>query len=1137
MAEKIRSMPEVMDLTLVCHSFPRLPELLIPRDNLLDTIERMFGGEIELVMIEGSEGLGKTTLLAQFARRHPDHTFSVFIKAASRFGYDPTTVRYDLCCQLLWALRPDESCEPEEVDDGYLRKLLLELRKHARREAFYFVLDGLADIPDGSIRNAIVEMLPLGQGFCFLLSGDLDLLPSHIRKGVECKSWEIVSFSLDETIKYFSGCAIEPELVEELYRACGRGIPGHLASARRNILAGQDPQTLVKDKLTDLFEKEWNQVPNDKLVLQALAIIVHALHRPTIEELMRLLGQDKERVEAILAGISFITTDDRRAEVSFESDAFCKFATTKLRDQREQVIDLIIADLMARPESEITVSHLPVYFEQRGKLKEVLACLSPDYFASIVEHSQSLVPVRQKADLGISAAMTLRHIGELLRLSMQKSVIAELEGAEVWRSEIEALMALNEYTGAMNLAQSMLLKEDRLHLLAVIAKSRREQGHPAEAELLQQIRTLYDQIDSIGLGERAIDIASDLFYSCPDLATNLVERTTWTEAGENALDMAYTKLSLATLGTSNLMSEPRDTIEVIRNRIKDPKLWSLTTAISLAVGNQTAREVIAEVEKMNTTEDRLYLLRQWAIDSRERSDAADVVEYALDLAIRTAAYAPNARVLRELAAPLPFMEDKERARRLAGIFDGQKNTVERNGPTEDYVRLQLLLARTERKYDAEACSNRLDEIYLYIHYEIDDLAVKASCLAWLLTALHRIDPNGEFEGEDKICHLTTTDLSSNVDKLLSETAEHFQSTRSIIRALATSNPGMGLNLARQLNTQTRRDKAILELVDAMMDARLERFDFDILDRALKSFVDQDSCDEAITRIIERLSIEKKLPQPHFHRVLPFINKIAEIRSAIQRCRACCLGHFLLSRSDEPDKYDSLQSYLLSLLNSAWQSIDVGWAKVDTGFQIVRLLAEHAPDLARDYLAQTESFRKEIAFNANATAWTYQTCLRMAVRAFAGLLPHHIDAGIDYAHLHDLVERLPSSGERAMIWAELAERCFIARRSDDGRRIVTEHVKPLLYAIPDTDESYRIDITVSVAPALYMAHASTAKALIRDLPQPHRDKAFFGIAEFILQKRPLSDPYEPHDQGYNIDYETILDVIEIASEIERDGYVY
>lgn len=160
MEQKTLSKIEVMDLTLVCQSFPRLPEALIPRDNILDTIERMFQGGIKIVMIEGDEGLGKTTLLAQFVQRHPNHTFSVFIRPMSKFGYDPVSVRYDLCCQLLWVLRPNESCKPEETDEGYLRNRLLELRKRARRETYHFVLDGLADIPDDSIRNVILDMLP-----------------------------------------------------------------------------------------------------------------------------------------------------------------------------------------------------------------------------------------------------------------------------------------------------------------------------------------------------------------------------------------------------------------------------------------------------------------------------------------------------------------------------------------------------------------------------------------------------------------------------------------------------------------------------------------------------------------------------------------------------------------------------------------------------------------------------------------------------------------------------------------------------------------------------------------------------------------------------------------------------------------
>jgi len=59
MAEEIQPTPEVMDLTLICQSFPRLPKPLIPRDNLLNTIEFMFAGEIDLVMIEGARAWGK----------------------------------------------------------------------------------------------------------------------------------------------------------------------------------------------------------------------------------------------------------------------------------------------------------------------------------------------------------------------------------------------------------------------------------------------------------------------------------------------------------------------------------------------------------------------------------------------------------------------------------------------------------------------------------------------------------------------------------------------------------------------------------------------------------------------------------------------------------------------------------------------------------------------------------------------------------------------------------------------------------------------------------------------------------------------------------------------------------------------
>jgi hypothetical protein len=42
---------------------------------------------------------------------------------------------------------------------------------------------------------------------------------------------------------------------------------------------------------------------------------------------------------------------------------------------------------------------------------------------------------------------------------------------------------------------------------------------------------------------------------------------------------------------------------------------------------------------------------------------------------------------------------------------------------------------------------------------------------------------------------------------------------------------------------------------------------------------------------------------------------------------------------------------------------------------------------------------------------------------------------------------------------------------------------------------------------------------------------------MLRKRSLSDPYEPHGQGYDINFETILDIIEVLHEIESDSEIF
>ena len=94
------------------------------------------------------------------------------------------------------------------------------------------------------------------------------------------------------------------------------------------------------------------------------------------------------------------------------------------------------------------------------------------------------------------ASLALNRDKELVRFSIHKSALLQLEGTDIEKAEIEARIAvLGDSEGALSLANAAGLREDRLHLLAVIAKSKVRSGHPVEPELIDSIHSLYRQID------------------------------------------------------------------------------------------------------------------------------------------------------------------------------------------------------------------------------------------------------------------------------------------------------------------------------------------------------------------------------------------------------------------------------------------------------------------------------------------------------------------------------------------------------------------------------------------------------------------------------------------------------------------
>lgn len=101
---------DLLDVTTVARNFPELPSNVLQRENLLETLDSILSGNTGVVVLEGAEGSGKTTLVANFCRRHARNTIAIFIRGASKVSYSPSYVKLVIAEQITEIL--DDSYDP-----------------------------------------------------------------------------------------------------------------------------------------------------------------------------------------------------------------------------------------------------------------------------------------------------------------------------------------------------------------------------------------------------------------------------------------------------------------------------------------------------------------------------------------------------------------------------------------------------------------------------------------------------------------------------------------------------------------------------------------------------------------------------------------------------------------------------------------------------------------------------------------------------------------------------------------------------------------------------------------------------------------------------------------------------------------
>lgn len=1105
----------------------------IERENLIDTIAMWLDDEIELVLIDGDSNIGKTTLLSQFARKFPKQTFSLFMRPSSRWSFDPEILRFDLANQLEWVLSGKELPQDSTVDAGDLRKQFLRLQSKARLQTgrYYFVLDGLAAIPEdeAQIRKNIVELLPLGlPPFRFLISGESAKLPELRLTEIQNRSFSIPVFGIPDTTKYLADVVGDADQREQLHRIA-KGIPGRLASIRRLLKGGTSVEALLKSvlsKLPQFFDLEWAPVdlsaPDESRVL---SILCHDEREHTPKELARFAECTEERISAILRKLSFLTTDSNSGSIRFVHQSFRDFAAQQLAGTKAATIDRLISGAAAEPNDPASLAHLPRLYKERARYGDLVEYLSPERIALIGSHAQSWGPLLSQTRLALGAASEIGRFESVVRFSLNCATIQDIDTSGPLRSEIAAHLALGENEIALSLATRPTLREDRLQMLILIARSKRREGLAPAPELLDNIRSLFKDIDIVST-DKALAMAADLVNVAPDLAIQLLQKVEKSVDKNKSGDWNEKSESQAT----PVSAQPES---VTAKSARQSVVKQMTMEIAYGMRETPADQLLQGSEKIVLPQDRLLLYRQWIVQNRMKTDALSVTQKALDLIVRVPELSANASTACDIAASLPFSADQSAAKHVIAQLDAQSGIFKRLGPSEDYVQFQLLMAEAQSHWDLEASSGRIVDIYFFV-CDIKDIAIRTNCLAHLVAAVPRIDRDGRLAKKEELPQEIQKEFDNSVNLLLAATGDHGVILARNANVLAYADANSALVLAKKLNTIGRRDTALLGAVRGVLARKRSEISTEDLTRLVVEIKGNETLSRALILIFEQLngsSTENIIGSEKLPVIIALCHKIDDAEDRI-RAQANALA-VLCNLNIKPD---SLRDSLIQNIKSGWGALNTSWRKRYAGFSLAQLLARPYPTIAREFLDKTRDYGKTVLTTSPTVTWDLSHSIRLAIRAHRGLLERRIDNPDDIRTIAALVERVPSIAEQAYLYADLALRLYRGNRSTEADEVVFHRLKPVIATLSVEDRAYQHDVVAGCAAALYMAHRTTALEMISALPALARDQSLLNICTFLEFRVSSAESIEGDSQRF-VTYEDLTDICDLVRDMTEDALIY
>ena len=1135
---------------------PRIPEVMISRDSYLDFFERQFA-EDKVLCVDGSEGVGVTTVLALFAKRHGRNCASYFNNGWSRHLLNPQVIVQSLLAQL--SFYTNSELNPNERETSMAQCLYKISRATRSKDKYlYFVFDGLNNIPVeyvDVIKSVLSPLFSL-ENARFLFSGTEEGIKQLLPESVNPKqSNMILRFERNVVVEYLK--KIDQDLTDDemgtIYDL-SEGLARRLAILTE-ILKKRGIETIkgyYMNRVDDLYEDDFARMEeqddkNLNLMMTLLAFSERPLNRRMVA---KTLKQQEGTVNKLIEKCKDYVEEENEL-IALRSDDYRKYLRTRLADYKTDIELLLIDQIEGSSDTEEQFVFLPALYKHVKNNKMLVNYLTSDNVQHYLENKKSQAALNEQCEYGYNACSDFEtQAGAYFRFAINRSVSREIEKNELTDAEIEALIAIGDDEQAFALAQNVFLLEERLKCLLIIAQAGKHLSEDMSREIDAQITALAKAIDYVHMPDKALELAKLMMPVKMEKALDIIDQVAKVTKDQSQIDRLYTAISISYNNegkTDDANANNAAKADLVSTKIADEGLRKMATVMKSIMKDSTAQQVVAKMRELPTASSQLYFMQYWIPDHRKREDIGDAVEYAVKLVIDTSTTTmPKVTFLKAFCKPLPDMPEAQ-VRSVVGQLDAVVANIK--FPTVEYVRLMILLISAVVKYDKKEAEDRLQGLYLEIT-DLKDKALQAHCKALLLRNYERLGDKKDVERWLAPSYELQDEIFDDVVAVLKESAYHLKVVEGPIIALVCEYPTFVRDVIAQMNTKERRDRAyLLAATEYVRQTEVKKFDWDYFIKLYKEITYDESelykpLLDLVNKIIEVNDKDVK--------VLDGVMENYGMFKEIERAEMIC--YFLSSLyvwvcqnyteetlkyvSDEKTlAYKDFKGQLKDDLEAAWDMITVPWLKVNTGYNIAKVLSKISmKSEARDYVEKAAELRNQLLLSSLSCVTAYGESLDLYAHSLGILIRSGLCTDEDLNQFKIQLTYDNSEGDAIILWSRVALEFYGAGDMERFDRIMTNYVsKPLDKFSVDSQKR----ILFHISPALYLSLNTLFYSWLENYDTCFKNACLENIARYVQTKYPYPEYTGTSEMETQVplekkDYDILLDLIE---HTEDEAFIF